>query len=193
MARPKPASHQSCGHARVLRQVRQAILHASAPESRQGRARRRRESAGATAFDSRPPGLGEQLRDGAIARFGFGQLFPSRLRELVVSASRSSCSLRRLVVFPRRRHEAQRFQSPQRRINSAAGQSGGVHDVESEAVALGERLQHEERGVRKRWHVCIYIGPIRTRCQDRFAPAACPQASSLFSGPQPATRGPGLG
>src|SRR6185503_4810972 len=93
---------------------------------------------------------GKEPADGAITRLGGGELAASVGGELVVAAAGAAFLARRVVFLPAGGDEAHGLKTAQCRIDRAARQLGDFHDVEPEAVALCDRLQHEEAGERQR-------------------------------------------
>src|SRR5262245_6935744 len=71
----------------------------------------------------------------------FGQRLASVPGNLVTATRRPFFTASDALVFPARFHEAGVLEFAEDRIDGAARQAGGIHDVESVHVSGGDRLQ----------------------------------------------------
>src|SRR5262245_21713717 len=103
--------------------------------------------------------MGHKAFEEAVALDGFGEGVFSIWGEFVVFAGRALFALGNGGFFPVGIDEAGVFKSAESRVDSAAGQSGYVHDVEAVLVAVCEGLQNDRgrvREVRLRTHRLSY-------------------------------------
>ena len=68
-------------------------------------------------------------------------------RELVVPAGRPLLAVGHGLALPPRPDQTLGIEPPQDRIDGAARQAGGGHDVEAVVMAVEQRLQHQGRGI----------------------------------------------
>lgn len=87
--------------------------------------------------------LREQTGEQRIALRGRKNRSFSGVRDLVITTGGTLCSSRVGIGFPARHNQLISFESTQRRVHSSAGQTGGLHDVEPEAVAETQSLEDE--------------------------------------------------